>query len=307
MGEPFLTEARFVRQTGGMCMFAAVVLAWHPSETFLLESPLPEETLPAFVTPALAEGVRSVVGDKTVRVLALDALWHLVDSSPRSFQIAGKMAAETALPKLATLSGPTEQRPAAELLREWGARQQKYLTELSQVLSSNLKGFQPYQDLNVWWRSFPEHKTEQLVRIKCNTPNVPSSFDLQLSVSCPPLLDFLEVPSWRETPEAVPQELGRTQLRTLAGTDRWKLDNEGWNGLLEAWENLGEPLLAQYARVESLLSIGSYMDKGTRAALHLLAGKRETARILAIDGLESSLGHPRQKLFCEKVLQALDS
>ena len=179
--KPFLTYTRFVRQTGGMCSFAVVVLAWHPSPKARVQNPLPPEVFPPEFFPGLEEGVLSILQDRPAEAVLVDALYHQVDSNAFSFRLAGSLAAKEALERLPELRGP--ELTASQALSHWtqtqGSRLEAFRREARALLEP--RGFQLEND--TWWRRRGD--LEQLVRVKTNLPRVPTEADLGLGLSSP--------------------------------------------------------------------------------------------------------------------------
>jgi elongation factor G-like protein len=285
-----------------MCLFAVVVLAWHPHPALLIENGTEREHFPPEFFAGVEEGVRAVMEGVPVRVVLVDALHHLVDSSHRSFAFAGRMAARDALRRLPFVSGSADARTARQLTDDWRHDRDALLLSVRTELTNELHSFQ--EDSNVWWRAYQE--VEHLVRLGQNAPLVPTRVDLELSLSLPLLLKFLDVEqTWRDAPGSVPQELASRKLSSLTAAKGYELQADSGSVLLRDLRKVGLPYLEEHSSVSSLLSAPGYMDLGTRSALHCLSGSYHKSFEIASDGLEKSVGFPRQRMFCECVLKHL--
>lgn len=303
MNEPFLTHARFVKQTGGCCLFAVVVLAWHPAPSLVVENGTARAHFPPEFFPAVKEGIESLLSpDTCARVILVDGLSHAVDSNAISFRAAGKMAAREAVERLNFSPRNTPHTPR-EIALQWEQTQAQSIQKVRVALNDQLKSFHYHQQRDIWWRE--SLSLEHLVRLGTNTRFVPTTLDLHLAFSVPELLQILEVETWRESSGGPPQEIGSKRLSTLAGTAPFPLHQSPVPTLLEALRNHGLDYLDTCTRPKDLLQLHTYMDAGTQSALHYLCGEKELARQKASQGLKNALGNPGLSRACERVLGRL--
>jgi hypothetical protein len=285
-----------------MCMFAVVVLAWHPHDSLLVENGTEPEHFPPEYFAGVEEGVTDLVGSFPVRVVLVDGLYHEVDSSHRSFQMAAHLATRAALPKLPFASHTADPSTANEIALAWQRDRGEYLDSARLHLTEQLDSFS--LDSGVWWRAHNE--IEQLIRLSQNAPLVPTRVDLKLSISVPTLLDFLAVEeTWRDRPERLPQEMAAKRLSNLGSTERLEINEQSGEALLQGLHKFGLPYLEEVSDIPSLLAAPGYIDKGTRSALYYLCQEYEQALQMAKDGLDNCIGFPRQRKYCEHVLQRL--
>lgn len=301
--KPFLTRTRFMKQTGGMGMFAQVVLAWHPAPELIVENGTAPDQIPPEYFPGVESGIRKELDGRSARVVLVDGLHHPVDSNQRSFEYAARMAGKEALPRLPLPYSTSDSRSAVEIATYWCAAQQKLLQDVQRALEDGLKEFRSLPNSSIWWRE--RDGLEQVAILKGNSPSVPTAVDLMLHISVPELLKFLGTESWREGRHQTPQLLAGAKLSSLAGLGQFELGIDAGVSIIQAVRAFGQPYLDELSDLGRLLEAPGYMDKGTRSALHLLMGEKNKARRMASLGLESSLGNPKQRRFCQRVLDSL--
>jgi len=301
MQQPFLTHCRFVRQTGGMCMFALVVVAWHPYHTTLVENGTDSRHLPPEFFSAVRDGITEELAEQPVRAVLVDGVFHEVDSNYQSFRTAAKHATRLALGRL-PLSLPPDERSAEEITEAWRVDRESRSAALVEHLTGELAHFGFALENEVWWRAKAE--TEQLLRLLPNAPRVPTEIDLGLALACPALLEFLKVEDWRESSGQVPQELATKKLSHLI-EETYELNDEIGRRMTAAIAEWGLLYLDSYPDRSSLLEAPGYMDGGTRAALLYLVGRQEEAAETAKAALENGFGNRKQRRFSNLVLEKL--
>ena len=301
--EPFLTHTRLVKQTGGRCLFAVIVLAWHPAPSLIVENGTESTNFPPEFFPAVKEGVEAVLSaDTCARVILVDGLSHDVDSSPLSFRIAGKMAAQEAARCLNFSPQATSDNPR-EIAVRWEQAQTFCIRKVKDALSDELQGFQYHPEREMWWRE--SSSLEQLIRIGKNTNLVPTTLDLHFAFSVPKVLELLGAEDWRRGSGGLPQEIGKKRLSTLVGAAPFSLHQSTGPTLLEALKKHGLSYLNTYTQPGALLSLDTYLDAGTHTAIHYICGEKELARQKASQGLKTASGDSRVIRACEKILELL--
>ena len=300
MNEPFLTHARLVKQTGGCCLFAVVVLAWHPAPSLLIENGTQKENFPPEFFPAVKQGIEELLSpDTCARVVLVDGLSHPVDSQATSFRTAGKWATKKAVPRLNFTAQPISGGPG-DIAEQWRQTQTSLVRDLKAALSQELHDFQYYHEREVWWREAPP--MEHLIRLETNTRFVPTTLDLSFAFSVPRVLTLLEAEDWRAKPGQQPQEIGARRLSSLAEREPFLLDHSIVATVLEALSRHGRRYFEACRQPDEILKLTTYLDAGTRSAIHYICGEKETARQTASRGLKNALGNPRLSRACEKIL-----
>jgi elongation factor G len=95
-------QGRFVRQTGGSGQYGDVVINLHPNpgEGYVFDDKIVGGKVPKEYIPAVNQGIQEAMSSGIVagypvvdvRIELVDGSYHEVDSSERSFKIAGSMA-----------------------------------------------------------------------------------------------------------------------------------------------------------------------------------------------------------------------
>ncbi len=107
---PVRVEGRYVKQTGGAGDFGVVVIAVEPGEAgagFVFENAIKGGVVPREFIPPVRQGCEEALQSGAlagypvvdVKVRLVDGQYHEVDSSERSFKIAGSLAIKEALQK----------------------------------------------------------------------------------------------------------------------------------------------------------------------------------------------------------------
>jgi elongation factor G len=108
LGKAVRAEGRYVKQTGGAGDYGVVVIEAEPGEPgsgFHFESAVKGGAVPTEFVPAVRQGCEEALQSGAiagypvvdVRIRLVDGQAHEVDSSERSFKIAGSLATKTAL------------------------------------------------------------------------------------------------------------------------------------------------------------------------------------------------------------------
>lgn len=278
-------------------MFAVVVLAFHPHRSLLVENGTEPEGFPPEFFPAVADGVKSALGQQAIRVVLVDGIWHEVDSSPTSFRLAGHQAAAEALGK--TLGASVDPRSARQISSEWMRERGVRLSQLTRYLTRKLESFR--SEDGAWVRA--RQGVVDRVELVRNAPRVPTAVDLRLSFSSPALLRFLNVTG--DEDDRLPYRIAPQKLSALAGRT-FPLAEAGESALDQSLKEYGFPYFEEYGSPAGLLRAPGYLDSGTRSALLFLTGQRDEALKTSLDGLEKSFPNSRERKFCGRVLQALE-
>lgn len=103
-------EGKFIRQSGGRGQYGHVIITMAPNEKgkgFEFENKVVGGTVPREYIPAVKQGIQQALRNGVlagypvidVKAALLDGSYHDVDSSEMAFQIAGSMAAKSAIAK----------------------------------------------------------------------------------------------------------------------------------------------------------------------------------------------------------------
>ena len=235
---PTVQCARFVRQTGGVCYYALVVLALEPLHNMthiVIDNPLPHTVLPPEFVPAVVEGIEreaqayQLTPDETVavtgfRALFLDAQIHAVDSNRFAFAMAGRVWAGKAFAtaELAPIAVGFPSEGEGELVTAEQAfiQHQTALTKrldtiLVEGIHPGLKrlGFIAHTPF-LFYR--PVNDLYHVIRVNGRGPNLWCDISLSLTVSVPALSQLHGIDQPLDHIARSPHHLGWHRLAGIA-------------------------------------------------------------------------------------------